>query len=77
MKAEQLVKRLKKIDSTCVRDILEYRDKLDRFEYSIFQTLNDIYETGSNMTYSTKDKVIIVKDYIEKTEEEFDLKNIF
>jgi len=73
-KARELVERLKERTPTLIRSICEYRDKLDRFEYSIFQTLYDPYETGSNFTFSTTDKKVRIKDYIEKTEEIFDLK---
>jgi len=58
-----------------LKQILEYRDKLDRFSYSIFQTKNDPYITGMNFSYSVADKDNIYLDIFmlnEKLQIKFD-----
>lgn len=64
MKARELFNTLdveqRNIDN--LKNILKYRDKLDRFEYSIFQTEKDPYITGMNFSYDTNNPDVILLD---------------
>ena len=64
MKARELFNTLELEERTIpkLKEILKYRDKLNRFEYSIFQTSIDPYITGMNFSYNTKEPDTILLD---------------
>lgn len=63
IKATELFKTLKDINLENIKNILDYRDKDDRFEFSIFQNKKDPYVTGMNFSFDI-DNAKKVKLYI-------------
>lgn len=55
-KAKELFKNIKEINLFNIKKILDYRDKTDKFEYSIFQTMKDPYITGMNFSFDIDNK---------------------
>lgn len=61
-KAKDLFSQLSIRNLDGLKRILKYRDELDRFEYSIFQTKKDPCITGMNFSYSVADNNKIYLD---------------
>lgn len=58
-KATELFNKVNEKNLKNIKDILDYRDKTDRFEYSIFQTNDDPYITGMNISFDIDNKDVI------------------
>jgi hypothetical protein len=54
-KARELMDKLNNRDISSLRQVLGYRDALNRYSYSIFQNAKDPYVTGMNFSYSVAD----------------------
>jgi len=61
-KATELFNELGDKNVESLKQILRYRDELDRFEYSIHQTEKDPHVTGMNFSYSVADRDKIYLD---------------
>lgn len=73
-KTSELFNNLKSRNLNNIKEILKYRDELDRFEYSIFQTENDPYITGMNFSFDNDEKKIIIDVHTTGEILEFDYK---
>ena len=62
-KATELFNKIENRNLENIKEILDYRDKSNCFEYSIFQTQDDPYITGMNFSYDNDDKKIIIDIY--------------
>ncbi len=58
-KATELFEKIEERNLSNIKNILDYRDISDKFEYSIFQTTKDPYITGMNFSFDIDNKDII------------------